>query len=746
MKRNTNSKTLTILIVGDWIIDEFWFVTQHSSDISSHVGFSHFRLAVNRGEKIINLCGAGHVCKIVFQTLIKNNWDFHIHGIGKWYYPDTELLKHLCHTNLTSKCKISDSRYHMTLETCNSKEYLEKLTLSTINEEEQTNQVIRIFQLKGKSISQLSRIDWELPPVEDDDSNIEEILKKIEKIDHIIVQDHNKGTCSEEVMQQLIKKGRVSEASWYIRCKTINPQWFRHFNHTDKIKLFVVGPEVGIQKSPFENWTYENKITIQARDLINECNSYLKQAENIFILTNNKEIIGKVKSKESGSKCIVYKTPRMEFLSFVGWSTSIFSLLSYELLDKSEYILDHDGGSIKKALLTLNDDDVASVKLPEKITLPAFRDDNPKIRIEDWDIVKKGWEDAFKGIGIVDKCFLDVWRARSYLKDYIVCIDEKKKIINGIGQILNNYIKEVHNSSLCILLEAKPGAGKSTLINALVGSFNLHLVRCNITQLLQRQDITDVFDMITSFQAISNKPVLVFVDEVNSKLGNDYVYSSFLTPIEDGIYYKNGKICMIRPCIWIFIQTEIADQHEQGKFEDFKSRMNYSFNINYDALSASLKNKIFSDIFQSHSKRTSINDVVNEVQNFENIDVTLKNLLIKKLRKCTVNNYISQKKSFVTLIDEYISEQVKTENVYFAAHMINQFYPEVTQVSLSVLEYFYKLHDKNKMNHLNSQREIKQKIALLKELKYGKISNSTCVNWDGFDSKVKDKFISLRIE
>lgn len=62
------------LVVGDWFVDEYWFVVRHHSDVSSHAGPFHYRICSEPKDTVRDLCGAGLVTRILYE-LRKYNFD-----------------------------------------------------------------------------------------------------------------------------------------------------------------------------------------------------------------------------------------------------------------------------------------------------------------------------------------------------------------------------------------------------------------------------------------------------------------------------------------------------------------------------------------------------------------------------------------------------------------------------------------------------------------------------------------------
>ena len=93
--------------------------------------------------------------------------------------------------------------------------------------------------------------------------------------------------------------------------------------------------------------------------------------------------------------------------------------------------------------------------------------------------------------------------------------------------------------------------------------------------MIQVDDLLYSFDQIASAQIGNRKEtLLVFVDEINAKIGGQSVYETFLTPLEDGYYVRGGAKRFIHPCIWLFVGTASADEiRRDTKGSDFTSRL-----------------------------------------------------------------------------------------------------------------------------------------------------------------------------
>jgi hypothetical protein len=56
-----------ILIVGDWFVDEYWFLARHHSTTSRHTGPLHYRIISKKEESVRDLCGAGVIARMLYQ-------------------------------------------------------------------------------------------------------------------------------------------------------------------------------------------------------------------------------------------------------------------------------------------------------------------------------------------------------------------------------------------------------------------------------------------------------------------------------------------------------------------------------------------------------------------------------------------------------------------------------------------------------------------------------------------------------
>ncbi|MCP4660550.1 MAG: AAA family ATPase [bacterium] len=263
---------------------------------------------------------------------------------------------------------------------------------------------------------------------------------------------------------------------------------------------------------------------------------------------------------------------------------------------------------------------------------------------------------------------LDVWRGFTFLPGYIACIKEKQRIISDVGRGLRTFKNEGrHVSSYRLLLQADPGAGKTFLAKSFAKALNFYFLRFDITQMLSRDDLLEVFDAIATQQANEDREILVFVDEINAPLAGFPVYGAFLSPLEEGYYVRKGRSFSLRPCAWIFAGTNIREDEvrKADKLSDFESRMTMIERIDFGSLAEAYKKD-----------------------------------------------------------SEKLQREARLEQVYLGAAMIHQFFSDVTEISAAVLKQFGKLDPAK-----SPARRIRGMAESLKDVQYGRVSRVNCESW-----------------
>lgn len=664
------SRTRTILIIGDWVVDEYWFLVKHHSDISSHTGFSHYRLANRPDEFLTDLCGAGYIARILFQEF--QNTNRNIYGLGVWNNNDTRLMKHLIHCRIDDACKTNFVGKSMINDLCNK---TPNVKLFTLQPNGTTTKVVRTYHQLAKGIEQINRIDW--APENESEVDINYVrslqLPSPKKVDSIVAYDLKKDGINDEVVQFLVE--RYPDADWYIRTKDKEAGWI---NSVQKIKLSFLGPEVTSLLNPWGTWLVNGRAKKIALNNLDKM-----VGENAVLVSGNREVI----LKTDQGKVVITKSLTNNDNIQLGWSSALFAKIIFNMVT----------GSSEVGQNKLIEDCVEFADKQEIVTIPKVFMQSSQGQV----VVKKAIEYDFQAeydnwkasetldnigcISIGDTGRLDVWRASSYLPGYVSCIKEKNEILCRVGSQLNSFRKGIHQTrSLSIMLQADPGSGKTHLAKTLADAFNFSFFRFDVTQMIHRDEIIDLFDSIATRQAYTPAKILVFVDEINACLAGHNVFSSFLAPLEEGFYSRRGRQFVLKPCAWLFAGTKIEtnDREVGEKLSDFESRMTLIEKLDYESLG----------------------------KNYE------------------TDSPDSQR----------IEKQAKLEQIYLGAIMIKNFFPDVRAVSKEVLRQFKTLNPANQ-----PARKIRWLAESLRNVQHGVVTRNNCTQWGEKDWSNETDMIKL---
>ncbi|MFC1476483.1 hypothetical protein ACFL5S_00805 [Fibrobacterota bacterium] len=96
----------SILIIGDWFIDENWLMSRYDSYTSSNVGKVHYKSRLsNTNTQILSLCGGANVFSMLQNTLKEK---FNFFGRGAWNPKDNEIIKCImCPMNIEAFTKVN---------------------------------------------------------------------------------------------------------------------------------------------------------------------------------------------------------------------------------------------------------------------------------------------------------------------------------------------------------------------------------------------------------------------------------------------------------------------------------------------------------------------------------------------------------------------------------------------------------------------------------------------------------------
>ena len=615
-----------ILVVGDWLVDEYWLLGEQRSSFSRRRGLRHTLALHSADASIRTLGGAGMVASVLGQMIDASSAGTHpkplleVTGIGRWHPDDKDAILHL----LWSALNRQQTHHRLTVPADGSipdnvSIYNLACGPSEQNQSCGTTRVIRLYRRVGSHIELVRRIDWEVETtglLKETEPNIPNPNRNRE-VKHIAVLDLCKGVVTAPLIKALRKRFPKLE-NWYIFSKEYKPKWLKELSDVrDQIRILFMSQTAATQAMSRASGTSPGWLTPSREQPSQDAVRVLQElrqeysSANIVVMPRGLSLLLSLPREEQTA----YVQPDYDLPKYgdlIPMSTVMFPTLI------GHHIVAHNSGKgarptydklVERALaftnhwmisesdrfrqdtffpsprqvcrIGKNHTEYCGETLCERV--PAFRE-LKRISLTD---ASKQWEQAFTNFGIVERKdrppVFQLWRAMTNIRDYAACIPYKRRILQqlvGIGRDFKAQHERRHTS---VLLIDNPGAGKSYLVECLARELPMPRLEFNITQLLSRADLLHCFDTIVTTQAQgANDPLLVFFDEINANLDGSHVYDTFLAPLEEGVYVRSGNRFHIQPCLWVFAGTqdprhaEIGTNHDRSdKMSDFVSRLSY---------------------------------------------------------------------------------------------------------------------------------------------------------------------------
>lgn len=573
--------------------------------------------------------------------------DYELAGVGTWAAEDEKIIEHYIHGRCANDGKPGAAlcaNFRLTPGVCKHKVdiHLHRLQPKRDNNniDEATVRIIRTYQFGKDNFKMISRVDWE-PRLnvarETLQSRIaasccEELTDWLrtrasrgDSLEAVVLDDHLKGFSKRGMIEQVIAEH--SKAEWFVRTKDKEvlsdrpPLWFARVNEPGRLKLLAVGPDIASRRFPLERLytasTSRHLLTRRSYELLTSIRR-CSEAKNFVVASDLMELIILA---EDGA-CYGARSPTSvedADLKKINWTTAFFTCLAHQVLTNG--LSDGDKPAEINAQISAaieNAHDHCGVKVPESVyfrckTVPKVTSKTspqPVFTLGEWQTLENEWRQATTGLGFIEQSdatdtysCLQVWRAKTDLPGYIACIEQKRDAIGRIWQAIKSFkMQGGAERPLSILLEADPGIGKTFLANTMAKTVGCQLIHHDVTQMIHRGELLDLFDSVATAQAEAEAdvPVMVFVDEINATLDASPVYGAFLSPLEGGFYMRRGTKFRLKPCIWIFARTPgggvkrggagggsnhqdqgQSDEDNAEKLCDFMSRLDIHEKIGY---------------------------------------------------------------------------------------------------------------------------------------------------------------------
>ncbi|CAN5593859.1 hypothetical protein BH10ACT2_BH10ACT2_00270 [soil metagenome] len=627
-------------------------------------------------DKLLDLCGAGHLVRTLY-TAVRNDVVKEppptVLALGEWADGDQDFLLHLVHSGGENQCGAGRTPNQLTtpIKWCESPPPGLKL-VNLSPGAATTLRTVRLYQKDKDEWTIASRVDFAPPRRNPSVGMIPEDVRT-DATRGVVIDDLGRGAVSDSLITSLLADTSGAElceqsagTKFYVRVKEPTVSWLHLLGDLDRLELVVLGPEVSPMLSPFERWHRDGAVTKEFLELI-DTHSTLAKANNVVVLTDGREIIGKFRRSNDTPITIVGQSKASTHaINQVGWADAVVMSLALEMQKTPDPgtqrgFEDRVRNAIEQADLCRG---VSGI--PDWVTESSAPPDVKDSR--SWERQALAWKQATEGLGIVDAFgtpSFDVWRGSSQLENYVSLIREKSDVLNEIGRSFRDFKRGHPERSVGIMVEADPGSGKSFLAQCLADYFGFAMIAVDVAQLVSRDDLVDYFDRIGTHQAESEVPVLAFVDEVNATIGNQPTYGAFLAPLEGNVYSRRGLTHTLKPCIWIFTGTKMKEGDSDEKRSDLRSRLVAYHRIDF----------------------TSLQDKAKESEGKVGV--------------------------------ERVGASARLEQVYFGASMVRRSFPDVRSVELDVLRYFYALDPSDA-----PFRSIRLAVSTMRDVQHGEVKMS----------------------
>ncbi|TAK99530.1 MAG: ATP-binding protein [Verrucomicrobia bacterium] len=635
----SEQRRLSVLVLGDLVVDEHWVTGIERSPTASRRGLSHSHALHALNTTVDTLSGAGLTASVLARAGLNPDGSgtplCEVHAIGVWHPSDQRVLRAMMipqNTQGRSPYKVSWPFTEYNLD------YIHLHNLAPfINDAESpyaTTTVIRVYERTANDGVRLQkRIDWELHPHAEvngspswikAETDLEKLLKPIgsgqvplpEIVDAIIIKDLVKGVVTEKMIEWLVnvygeKRIEGRPIPWFISSKAFKPGWLKKL-HNQHVQLLVI-PPVAAQEAARRNETSSSWCVAQgvpsphALELLESQDRKLQklfppgQDRLVLALPVPERTCVIAKSCEGKSEPWLLVQPDYALQPprvGVPMASVLFGALvalTIKHRDRThrenlDIALDFTKKWMEHQSMRIESPDGWKPEEEPVVPLDVAPPNPSRLRRDEWHLAVKTWKQAYSFIsrGIIEHGGLkqiELWRAMTDVDRYVSLTKSKRSAIRSLGLLLDRYKECTDERPLSAMLLARPGSGKTYLMSKLAAQHGFDFLSFNVAQMLQKSDLFDAFDTIVSTRAAQlhpEKPTLVFFDEINVELESSPVYTVFLDPIDCSTYRRAGKAFHIPRCLWVFAGTGIDESRRETKGSDFKSRLTLG-PINFDA-------------------------------------------------------------------------------------------------------------------------------------------------------------------
>lgn len=264
------SRTRNILLIGDWVVDEYHVAADQHSLTASRPGNLPLRAIHVPDSKVQTLVGAGRIASLLHQSKSNDGTSLRIFGLGIWAPKDDPFLLAMLRRDSISRCTPYTLSRPIPQDPTSGTVTLINLADNIPIKEKQligTTRVQRIFRRTGASFELLGRLDWQVPPdgwQRDGprewvtDTHEDSLLKALDNkfkgmtFDAVIVKDLCKGVVSDALVHVIAMLKQTKAARWFISSKAWNATWLRVL-HTERVNVqLLLIPEMAARRATID--------------------------------------------------------------------------------------------------------------------------------------------------------------------------------------------------------------------------------------------------------------------------------------------------------------------------------------------------------------------------------------------------------------------------------------------------------------------------------------------------------------
>jgi hypothetical protein len=288
-------KKLSLLVLGDWVIDDTWVLGDQDSATSTVVGQKHYRSLHHAGVAAKRLCGAGRVAAIlrIAKWEPPSATSATIHGLGVWADSDArnylyrmfapeEMLGGNCYRVVPDRpptvppdlylhnlgdaltALVKPYKYYAGPASAATSPAAPFVSRSIVQAYQDkwfmgTTRVFRFYLREVGRLKLLSRVDWELPPQHEEngfcswlpewdtlkeDRNataaVSTLTERMTDLDAVVIKDNGKGVVSTSLLRLLIQScPHLKNIPWFIQTKRWQPPFLRYVQQEVEVRALV---------------------------------------------------------------------------------------------------------------------------------------------------------------------------------------------------------------------------------------------------------------------------------------------------------------------------------------------------------------------------------------------------------------------------------------------------------------------------------------------------------------------------